>query len=701
MKNNASNVITLKVDGMTCNNCATGILKHLEKNKIDKVSVNFSLAEVSCSINKKNTKKNIISLIEEIGYKVKKENQKKNKYERVEILFFISLLFTIPLFSHMFLDSSNILYNPLVQLALCIPVYVIGIIYFGKSAFGSLKIGVPNMDVLIFIGSSAAFFYSIYGWWLFYGTDIVGQYLFFETSATIITLVLLGNVLEHRSVKQTTTALRELSEIQNIIAKKVVGDKIIEIKFKDINVGDILIINNGDIIPIDGKIIWGNCTVDESMITGESLPTSKEISSEVIGGTIINSGNVKIEVVNVGNNTILSQIIDLVKNAQKDQPEIQKLGDKVSSIFVPIVLIISVSTFFISNFFFNISSIDAFLRAVAVLVISCPCAMGLATPTAIMVGIGRAAKNGILIKGGQTLEKMASIKNIAFDKTGTITTGDFKINNFNVIEGDEKEIKNIVYNIEKYSSHPIAKSLIKELDQYSEEIDIYNINEENGLGITAHLDGNQYFIGRNISSEKYKKHDVYITKNNILIATINLVDEIKSGTHQVIKDLKNSGYSTILISGDSKEKCHLVNKELAFNNLFSEQLPKSKLEKIEELNNQNATMMLGDGINDAPALAKATIGVSLGNASQIAIQSSEIILLNKNNLKQLPKALQIGKHTLITIKQNLFWAFSYNIIAIPIACCGYLNPMWAALFMAFSDVIVIGNSIRLKFKRIF
>ena len=701
MKNNASNVITLKVDGMTCNNCATGILKHLEKNKIDKVSVNFSLAEVSCSINKKNTKKNIISLIEEIGYKVKKENQKENKYERVEILFFISLLFTIPLFSHMFLDSSNILYNPLVQLALCIPVYVIGIIYFGKSAFGSLKIGVPNMDVLIFIGSSAAFFYSIYGWWLFYGTDIVGQYLFFETSATIITLVLLGNVLEHRSVKQTTTALRELSEIQNVIAKKVVGDKIIEIKFKDINVGDILIINNGDIIPIDGKIIWGNCTVDESMITGESLPTSKEISSEVIGGTIINSGNVKIEVVNVGNNTILSQIIDLVKNAQKDQPEIQKLGDKVSSIFVPIVLIISVSTFFISNFFFNISSTDAFLRAVAVLVISCPCAMGLATPTAIMVGIGRAAKNGILIKGGQTLEKMASIKNIAFDKTGTITTGDFKINNFNVIEGDEKEIKNIVYNIEKYSSHPIAKSLIKELDQYSEEIDIYNINEENGLGITAHLDGNQYFIGRNISSEKYKKHDVYITKNNILIATINLVDEIKSGTHQVIKDLKNSGYSTILISGDSKEKCHLVNKELAFNNLFSEQLPKSKLEKIEELNNQNATMMLGDGINDAPALAKATIGVSLGNASQIAIQSSEIILLNKNNLKQLPKALQIGKHTLITIKQNLFWAFSYNIIAIPIACCGYLNPMWAALFMAFSDVIVIGNSIRLKFKRIF
>jgi Cu+-exporting ATPase len=554
------------------------------------------------------------------------------------------------------------------------------------------------MDVLIFIGSSAAFFYSIYGWWFYYGTIKVNDFLFFETTATIITLVLLGNVMEKKAVKQTTTAIKELSDIQNIIAKKIEGEKIIEVKFQDIKLGDILIINSGDIIPIDGQVIWGNCTVDESMITGESLPITKNIKSKVTGGTILSHGSIKIKAMNVGEETILSQIIELVKNAQKNQPKIQKIGDKVSSIFIPIVLSISFGTFIISHFFFNISTDEAFFRSIAVLVISCPCAMGLATPTAIMVGIGRAAKNGILIKGGQTLEKIADIKNIAFDKTGTITTGNFKINDFKIINGDAKEIKNIVYNIEKHSSHPIANSLINELAEYSKDIIINNINEENGLGISGNYNGHTYFIGKDISNNQY---DVYIKKDNNLIATINLQDEIKEGTKKIIQELKNDGYSTILISGDRKEKCEQINKILSFNSVFSEQLPKNKLEKIEELNNQNAIMMLGDGINDAPALAKATLGVSLGNASQIAIQSSEIILLNNNNLNQLPKALKIGKHTLLTIKQNLFWAFSYNIIAIPMACLGLIEPMSAALFMAFSDVVVIGNSIRLKFKNIF
>ena len=313
---------------------------------------------------------------------------------KVDILFLISLFFTIPLFSHMFLDHSNILHDPIIQLVLCLPVYFIGLIYFGKSAFNSLKTGVPNMDVLIFIGSSAAFFYSLYGWWLFYGTIEAHNYMFFETSATIITLVLLGNVLEHRSVKQTTTALKDLSKIKNTIAKKVNDDKIVDIKFEDIVKGDILIINSGDIIPTDGTIIWGDCTLDESMLTGESLPIAKKTNNMVIGGTTLLSGSIKIKASEVGNNTILSQIIELVKNAQKEQPEIQKLGDKVSAIFVPVVIGISIFTFFICHYFFNIPFTDAFLRSIAVLVISCPCAMGLATPTAIMVGIGSAAKNG-------------------------------------------------------------------------------------------------------------------------------------------------------------------------------------------------------------------------------------------------------------------------------------------------------------------
>ena len=373
MKNNTSNKITLNVEGMTCNNCAAGIKKHLEKNNLNNVNVNFSLGEVSFTLQKNNSLNYVISLIEKIGYKVKNKQEKKRKNVNVEILFFISIFFTLPLLAHMFFEKSHFLYNPIVQISLCLPVYFIGIIYFGKSALNSLKIGVPNMDVLIFIGSSAAFFYSLYGWWYFFGTHEVHNYLFFETSATIISLVLLGNVLEHRSVKQTTTALKDLAEIKNITAKKIEDEKIIEINFEDIKIGDTLIVNSGDIVPIDGKIIWGDCSIDESMITGESLPISKSINSEVIGGTLITSGSIKISVTKIGENTVLSQIIELVKNAQRDQPEIQKFGDKVSSIFVPIVILISIMTFIISHYLFNISSVDAFLRSIAVLVVSCPC----------------------------------------------------------------------------------------------------------------------------------------------------------------------------------------------------------------------------------------------------------------------------------------------------------------------------------------
>lgn len=699
VKSNPKNII-LHVEGMTCNNCAAGIKKHLEKNTIENVNVNFSLGEVSFNIDKKNSLEKVISLIKESGYKVKNKKEKEKKYSKVEILFFVSLIFTLPLFSsHMFFEKSHIISNPIVQLILCLPVYLIGIDYFGKSAFKSVKIGVPNMDVLIFIGSSAAFFYSLYGWWYFLGTNEVHDYLFFETSATIITLVLLGNVLEHRSVKQTTTALKDLSDFQNITAKKIENEKIIEIKFEEIKVGDILVINNGDKIPTDGKIIWGECSIDESMITGESLPVSKEINSQVIGGTIITSGSIKITATSIGKNTVLSQIIELVKNAQKDQPNIQKFGDKVSSVFVPIVILISIITFFISFYFFDIY--EAFFRSIAVLVVSCPCAMGLATPTAIIVGIGRAAKNGILIKGGVTLEKMGNIKNIAFDKTGTITTGKFKINEFKTIKGEENEIKNIIYNLEKFSSHPIANSIINELSDFSEEIKIKNIEEKNGFGISGSFNGSNYFIGKKPDIIEDEEFDVYFSKNNEIIAKIKLQDEIKENTHKVIDELKKDNFKTILISGDRKEKCEKLNEEITFDSIYTNQLPQDKLNVIETLNQKGNTIMIGDGINDAPALSKAFLGISLGNASQIAIQASEIILLNNKNLNQLPKALKIGKHTLLTIKQNLFWAFSYNIIAIPIACLGHLDPMWAALFMAFSDVVVIGNSIRLKFKKIF
>jgi Cu+-exporting ATPase len=514
--------IVLHVEGMTCNNCASGIRTHLEKNFIENVNVNFPLSEVSCNEDETSNKKHIISLIEDIGYKVKNKNNEEKKFSKVEMLFFISLLFTTPLFSHMFLDHSNILYDPFIQLGLCLPVYFIGLIYFGKSAFNSLKTGVPNMDVLIFIGSSAAFFYSIYGWWLFYGTNEVHNYMFFETSATIITLVLLGNVLEHRSVKQTTTALKDLYKIKNTLAKKICDDKIVDVKFEDIILGDILIVNSGDIIPTDGTIIWGDCSIDESMITGESLPVVKKNNNMVIGGTTLLSGSIKIKALKVGNNTILSQIIELVKNAQKDQPEIQKLGDKVSAIFVPIVISISTLTFLIGHFYFLIDFQDALLRSIAVLVISCPCAMGLATPTAVMVGIGRAAKNGILIKGGDTLEKLAYIKNIVFDKTGTLTTGEFEVSELNIINGDEKEIKNIIYNLELNSSHPIASSLCNAFAKYNEPLELSQIIEKKGISISAIINNEQYTIGSSKIITLDNKDDLCLLKKNNKYATLIL-----------------------------------------------------------------------------------------------------------------------------------------------------------------------------------
>ena len=558
------------------------------------------------------------------------------------------------------------------------------------------------MDVLITIGSSAAFFYSVYGWYFNLGPN----FLFFETSATIITLVLLGNLLEHKSIQQTTTSIKDLSDIQKTRAKVERGNKIIEIDFDDILVGDILIVNSGDKIAVDGIVLEGNATVDESMITGESIPITKIINNNVIGGTILQSGNIKVRATNVGSDTLLSNIIELVKDAQNHKPQIQKLGDKISSIFVPLVLTISLITYFVSPLITSYLGVDSpiddpFLRAIAVLVISCPCAMGLATPTAVMVGIGRAAKNGILIKGGNTLEKFAKIKHIFFDKTGTITTGNFKIKNLNVINEEESEVKNIIFNLETYSSHPIAKSLVSELKSFSDKIDFTNIHEEKGISINGDYNGKTYKIGSyKILDQEDNSHDLFVLKNNILIATIDIEDEIKQNTNEVITEVNSFGINTSLLSGDKKEKCKYLSDKISFNSIYSEQLPHEKLEIIKQRSLSETTAMIGDGINDAPSLSIASVGISVGGSTGVAIQSSDVVLLNKNNLTQLTTALKISKHTFLTIKQNLFWAFAYNIVAIPIAAMGYLNPMWGALFMAFSDVIVIGNSIRLKYKKL-
>ena len=535
--------LKIEVEGMTCANCAAGIKKHLENNGLQDVNVNFSTGEASWKNNKNQDKNDVAKTITSLGYKIKSSSKEEGKgLSEVEKYFYLTLIFTLPLFSHMFFPKDSIIQNPLLQFTLCLPVYIIGISYFGKSAWGSIKTGVPNMDVLIFTGSSAAFFYSIYGWLINYGTAAAHHYLFFETSATIITLVLLGNVLEHKSIKKTTTAIGDLTAIQKVIAKKEIEGKITEVNFEDIRVNDILVINSGDKIPTDGIIISGTSYIDESMVTGESIPIDKKEGDEVIGGTINTDGNLKIKATKIGDDTLLSQIIELVKNAQNNKPNIQKLGDQVSAVFIPVVLTISLSTFFIGQFFFNIEIQDAFLRSIAVLVISCPCAMGLATPTAIMVGIGRAAKNGILIKGGDTLEKLASIKTIVFDKTGTLTSGKFKVSQFTVLDGDENYVKNVIYNIEQHSSHPIAKSLCIAFHENNSMLKLSDITEEKGVSISANIDDNIYTIGSSKIYSSTDKYDLFVLKNKELIATLNISDELAN----ISGDLSPTSFSSLI-----------------------------------------------------------------------------------------------------------------------------------------------------------
>lgn len=711
--------VSLDVKGMSCTNCALTISRFLEKQGLQNVYVDFIQGKVNFSLSDSLTMPGIVKGINDLGYQVLKpanESTTENKkivfsLTTIEGRFYFFLIFTIPLLLHMFLPFE-ILHNPIFQLALCLPVIIVGMMQFGRSALSSLRTGMPNMDVLITIGSLSAFIYSLVGTILFYNTNLIHQYLFYETAATIITLIMLGNMIESRSVKQTTNAIKELTAIQPKKAKMIIGEigknEIVEVDISNIQHFDVLLVNSGDKIPVDGEIIFGDASIDESMITGESMPQEKIKGNKVIGGTTVLSGSIKVLAQKVGEETVLSQIIELVKNAQQSKPSIQRLGDKVSAIFVPAVVSIALITFLLSALAFKISITHSLLNSIAVLVISCPCAMGLATPTALMVGIGRAAKNGILIKGGDTIENFATIKTIVFDKTGTLTTGKFKISKIETFGIDEAKLKGMLYHIEKHSSHPIALSLIQECKTFANNFPsdtLSDFKEEKGLGMSAKDNqGNIYFVGSYQYAKEITKddtHSLYIIKNKELLAQIDLEDEIKLNAASTVAELKQKGIKTIMLSGDNRFKCEKIAKEIGIDEVYAEQTPSQKIEVISRLVKESPTAMVGDGINDAPALAKATVGISMSTATQVAINSAQIIILNANDLSFIIKALNISHHTLLTIKQNLFWAFFYNVIAIPFAAFGFLSPMIAALSMAFSDVIVVGNSLRLNLKRIF
>jgi len=696
----------LIIEGMHCTNCALGIKKQLEKSGLQEVDVNFTTGEVHFSYDEKEQVQAAINTINAMGYHVttglsEKENKTKKRLSSIEVKFYFSLVFTIPLLSAMFLPFE-FLHQPLFQLFLCIPVYTVGMRHFGKSAFYSLRSGVPNMDVLITLGSSAAFFYSLTGTILGLGHD----YQFYETPASIISLIFLGNMLEHLTVKKTTSAVDELVKMQQVKAKVIThmggNEKIIETEASKIKTGDVFLLNTGDKIAADGVIIWGNGIIDESVITGESQPVTKNTGDTVVGSTLLVSGNLKVKATAIGENSVLGQIIDLVKKAQQDKPQLQTLADKISAWFVPVVVMISILTFILNFFVFDVSMKFSLLRSIAVLVIACPCALGLAIPTAVVVGIGRVAKLGILIKGASTMQKFSSMKNIAFDKTGTLTTGAFVIREMKTFGISQEEARALLFSLERFSSHPIAVSLKQEL-QNEKIVNLTDIKEQEGTGIGAKdLQGNTYFAGSynaaaGLTNENF--HDIYLIKNNLVVATVDIQDEARPDAKETLSFFRDKGFNTFLISGDSHQKCSDLAEKVGIDKFFAEKMPAEKLAVIENLDKEGGVAMVGDGINDAPALSKATVGISLSNATQIAIQSAQIILMN-GKLNLLSQAYLISKNTMTVIKQNLFWAFFYNVIALPIAAVGLLDPMIAAASMAFSDIVVVLNSLRLRTKKL-
>lgn len=707
--------IQWKVEGMDCSNCALTIRKYLEKQGMQDVKVNFATGDVSFAKNGNYKPQELAIGIKDLGYEVANQqhfgdrsvatrNQKRFLSTHLQ-RFLFCLPFTAILMLHM-IPGIHIhwLMNPWVQLGLTIPVFIVGMDFFGRSALKSLRNGIPNMNVLIAIGAVASFVYSLYG-------TLTGQaadYMFYETTATIITLVFLGNYMEDASIASTQRALHKLAKSQKVMANMIAYDdqhqeQIFPVESDQLRSGDLVLIKSGEQVPADCKILWGEVDVSEAIITGESIPVHKVSKDKLIGGSVIVNGTVKAYVTAAGNDTVLSGIINLVKQAQGEKPPVQQLADKISAIFVPVVLGIAAVTL-IANWIILKDFTPSLMRSIAVLVIACPCAMGLATPAAIAVGLGRGARNGILFRNATSLELFKNIQQVVFDKTGTLTTGKFAIDNWQMVNTDitEDEFKRIVFSLEKYSNHPIAQS-ISGAWKIKDEIRWKKIEEVKGLGMKAEdKDGNVYWAGSYKVAEKLTKdenHNVYILKNDQLIGWIDVKDEIRPEAKAVIDYLHSKNIKTILLSGDRYAKTKSLGEQLGIDEVIAEQTPEQKLAKITELSAVTPTAMVGDGINDAPALAKATIGISMSDASQIAMQTAQVVLMN-HGLKKLPAALGLGKHTFLTIKQNLFWAFAYNIVAIPVAALGFLKPGFAALVMGLSDVVLAINSARLYVKKV-
>ena len=735
------------IEGMSCASCSSAVERVVSKlDGVKEVSVNLATEEMTLQFNPEViTKDTIIKTVSDAGFKAidKEENnqqldtKEKGKQNHVKIMwhrFIYSAVFTVPLLyismGHMIglpLPSVlNPMHNPvifsLVQLCLTIPVIMIGWPFFSVG-FKALVKRHPNMDSLVALGTSAATIYSLYGVIkVLNGDSSFAMNLYFESAATILTLITLGKYFEAVSKGKTSEAIKTLVNLAPKQASVIREGIEKSIPVEDVKVDDLVVVRPGEKIPVDGVIVSGNSSIDESMITGESIPIEKKTGDTVISASINKTGSFQFKATKVGKDTTLAQIIKLVEEAQGSKAPIAKLADKVSGVFVPIVILLAIISGLLWYTLGQESWIFALTITISVLVIACPCALGLATPTAIMVGTGKGAENGILIKSGEALETAHQLDTIVFDKTGTITEGKPIVTDILVFnQQTSEEILCLAASAEVHSEHPLGAAIVsKAKEEGLTLLEITDFLALPGQGIKVNVDGTNYYIGnqrlminQSISLDEKKsvvdslanegKTPMYVANSSEIIGIIAVADPIKQSSIEAISNLKSLGKQVVMLTGDNEKTAHAIAKEVGIDKVISEVLPQDKAMKIEMLQRDGKKVaMVGDGINDAPALAQADIGIAIGTGTDVAIESADIVLM-REDLNTVATAIELSDATMRNIKENLFWAFGYNILGIPVAMGvlhlfggPLLNPMIAGAAMSFSSVSVLLNALRLK-----